>query len=202
MNQLQRLASLLCIGKMSRMQARRHSLSPVRRGEGGGEGFLPASVSLQSHALGPSPLPSPRVRGEGVRYLALVFLIAGCQSTAHFTVTNDSITSAPFVGLGAEFNPYLYCRPNWGDVNEQNVADLVRKIIDLAPQHVRIFMLLQWWTPQGDFEIAKGDPRMVQSFIRTVRLAQRAGASVNITLWYGPWANPEDQMRRFVEILG
>src|SRR5437764_12280353 len=63
-------------------------------------------------------------------------------------------------------------------------------------------MLLQWWTPAGDFEIAKGDPRMVQSFIRTVRLAQRAGASVNITLWYGPWMNPEDQMRRFVEILG
>src|SRR5437773_8475288 len=98
MNQLQRLASLLCIGKMSRMQARRHSLSPVRQGEGGGEGFLPASVSLQSHALGPSPLPSPRDRGEGVKFLALVFFIFGCLSTAPFTLPNHLITFAPVVG--------------------------------------------------------------------------------------------------------
>src|SRR5882724_5331707 len=90
-----------------------------------------------------------------------VFMIcmAGCQSSSRFIVTRDPISQTPFVGFGAEFNPYLYSSPNWGDVNESNVADLEQKVIDLAPQHVRIFLLLQWWTPAGDFEIAKGDPR-------------------------------------------
>src|SRR4051812_48061506 len=111
---------------------------------------------------------------------------------AHFTIHQDQPAGPALVGFGAEMNPYLYCRPNWvgggastGEVNEQNVADLERKVLDLAPQHVRIFCLLEWFTPEGDKTIAKGDPRMKESFYRTIALAQKAGASVNITFWYG-----------------
>src|SRR5207302_1822694 len=100
-------------------------------------------------------------------------------------VTKEAF-SADFVGFGAEMNPYLYCTPNWGetmtqfpfavgnnayregltgfgDANEENAADYERKVIALRPQHVRIFTLLDWWSLGGDWEIAKGDPRMVES---------------------------------------
>jgi hypothetical protein len=104
-----------------------------------------------------------------------------------FTVRRDQSAGPALVGFGAQMNPYLYCHPNWGPqgVNEQNVKNLERKVIDLAPQHVRIFCLLNWFTPAGDTVIAKGDPRMEESFLRTVQLAQKAGASVNLTFWYG-----------------
>src|SRR4051812_30660956 len=91
-----------------------------------------------------------------------------------FTIHAEQPAGPALVGCGAEMNPYLYCRPNWvgggastGEVNEQNVADLERKVLDLAPQHVRIFCLLEWFTPEGDKTIAKGDPRMKESFYRT-----------------------------------
>jgi hypothetical protein len=128
-------------------------------------------------------------------------LAGGCRTASHFSITNEPATSTPFVGFGAQFNPYLYCRPNAPDVNEQNVRDLESKLIDLRPQHVRVFCLLDWWTPAGDRQIARGDPAVRSSFIRTVRLAQRAGATVNVTLWYGPWTDPEAQMARFAAIL-
>ena len=141
--------------------------------------------------------------------ILLVFIAlncaAGCHSAANhrpadFVVTND-LVGPPIVGFGAQLNPYLYCHPNWGRVNEQNVQDLEAKVIALHPQHVRIFCLLDWFTAAGDSEIAKGDPRIRESFIRTVRLAQRAGASVNLTLWYGFWQTPDESARKFADIL-
>src|SRR4051794_12945293 len=157
----------------------------------------------------------PMIRCSVFALLALGLL--GCTSKpatsaapARFTVT-DQVIARDFVGFGGEMNPYLYCRPNWdkpsttqpaqGAVNDQNVAALERRVIELAPQHVRIFVLLHWWTPGGDYEIAKGDPRMVESFLRTVRLAQRAGATVNLTLWYGPFPQPEESGRQFARLL-
>lgn len=121
---------------------------------------------------------------------------------AEFTVHPDKTIGGAFVGFGANMNPYLYCRPNWGEVNETNAADLRRKVIALAPQHVRIFFLNDWLTT-GDTVVAKGDPRMYESFIRTVRLAQDAGATVNLTLWYDPnrWADPARYAQRFADAL-
>ena len=43
-----------------------------------------------------------------------------------------SAPAAEFVGFGAQFNGWLYSKPNWGLVTEQNVKDLEAKIIDLA----------------------------------------------------------------------
>ena len=85
-----------------------------------------------SHVLAqqPPPQPSPGIPGEGEKAASL---------SAQFIVHSDRFAGGPFVGFGADMNPYLFCRPNWGAVNEQNAADLEKKIIDLAPQHVRIF---------------------------------------------------------------
>jgi hypothetical protein len=125
----------------------------------------------------------------------------GDTTETTFTIHRDGFIAEPFVGFGGQMNPYLYCRPNWGDVTEQNVVDLERNVIALAPQLVRIFCLLHWWTPEGDPRIARGDPRMRESLIRTVRLAQRAGATVNLTLWYGPFPEPEKSARQFARVL-
>src|SRR5256885_16042589 len=77
-----------------------------------------------------------------------------------FTVHPNDFTGPPLVGFGAQINPYLYCRPNWGEVSEENVKDYERKVIDLSPQHVRIFCLLEWFKPPATEPISVGDPRV------------------------------------------
>jgi hypothetical protein len=141
-----------------------------------------------------------------LKLLGLCLVVCtGCSTVREhrdpdFTVTSEVI-GQPLVGFGAELNPYLFCTPNWGDVNETNVKDLEAKVIALHPQHVRIFMMLDWFSDKPNDEISKTDPRIRESFIRTVRLAQRAGATVNITLWFGFWKTPEESMKRFADIL-
>jgi hypothetical protein len=125
-------------------------------------------------------------------------------TSADFTVFADKPAGPPLVGFGGECNPYLYCTPNWGaDVTEDNVADLERKVRALRPQHVRVFFLLDWWDGVGDAVIAKGDPRAKDSFLRVCRLAQDAGATINVTLWYGKtlYTDPEGSARRFAAAL-
>ncbi len=139
----------------------------------------------------------------------LALLAWGCASPVHptmlgavptFTVSAEP-AGPPLVGFGAQLNPYLYCKPNWGAVNDSNVQTLESEVIALHPQHVRIFCLLDWFTPAGDPQIAKGDPRVRESFIRTVRLAQQAGATVNLTLWYNFWKTPEKSAADFADVL-
>ncbi|HWB54095.1 MAG TPA: hypothetical protein VG722_07880 [Tepidisphaeraceae bacterium] len=117
----------------------------------------------------------------------------------------DEFAGVPFVGFGANMNPYLFCRPNWGKggVNEENAADLEKKIIELAPQHVRIFFLNSWSQGVGDQFASKGDPRTYASFLRTVRIAAKAGATVNVTLFFDPdrWADPASHARLFAHNL-
>jgi hypothetical protein len=99
-----------------------------------------------------------------------------------------------------EANPYLYCTPNWGDVNEENVKDFEAKVLALRPQFVRIFFMQRWF--DGSFDrISNGDPRTAESFIRACRLAQRAGAVIHVTYWNGPWPAPEEQMAAFAKTL-
>jgi hypothetical protein len=139
------------------------------------------------------------------RILICLLLVVGCRADSptsglDLTLTSDNI-GPPLVGFGADMNPYLYCHPNWGDVTEANVQDLEAKVIALHPQHVRIFVQLGWFDDVHNDEISRDDPRIRDSFIRTVRLAQRAGATVNLTLWWGFWKTPEASMKRFAEIL-
>ena len=115
-----------------------------------------------------------------------------------FTVT-DKPAGPPLVGFGVESNPYLFCTPNWVDV-EPRVADFEAKVMALRPQHVRIFYRQEWFEG-GEDNISKGDPRIVESFIRQCRLAQRAGATINVTPWRGPWPEPEKQMADFAATI-
>src|SRR5207247_640069 len=47
----------------------------------------------------------------------------------------------------------------------------------------------------------QGEPRMRESFLRTLRLAQRAGANITLTTWYGDPLQPEKTARETAETL-
>src|SRR2546423_206276 len=103
-----------------------------------------------------------------MRLLAFALVCLGAVPTfaADFTIHLDRVSADEFVGFGAQFNGWLYCKPNWGEggVNEENVKDLERKMIELGPQHVRIFVEIQPDSRQGD-------PDVKASVIRTIDLA-------------------------------
>jgi hypothetical protein len=95
-----------------------------------------------------------------------------------FAVLTNQFAGPPLVGYGVEMSPYLTA-PN-PDQPVGDLADLERKLKALAPQHVRIFVMTDWWRP--------GNEPMRESFVRTCQLAQAAGATINVTLWHG-WGN-------------
>jgi hypothetical protein len=118
------------------------------------------------------------------------------------TIHPDRFAGPALVGFGAQMNPYLYCRPNCnGPGDERGLRSLEEKVLALRPQHVRIFVLKQWFDGRADV-ISKGDPRTADSFFRVVKLAQSAGATVNLTYWYEPgWKQPEQQMDWFAGLV-
>ena len=84
---------------------------------------------------------------------------------AHVLVPN-------FAGYGVQFNQNLYgALSRAAGVTDQNVADMEQKMVALGPQLVRIFFGAAAFT----------DPDLMQSFVSTVELAQRTGATLNIT---------------------
>ncbi len=132
-------------------------------------------------------------------------LLSGCASAprADFNITSRPI-GHPLVGFGVCMNPYLYAFPNTPDeINPKQLADLEAKVKQLHPQFVRIFFLNSWWEQDTDQSIAKNHPGMRESLIRTIRLAQDAGASVLLQLWYDPdrYKNPEDVAGRFADAI-
>ena len=115
-------------------------------------------------------------------------LLIGCasQPKADFVVTSKPI-GEPIAGFGACMNPYLYAYPNTPDeISPQQLADLEAKVKQLHPQFVRIFFLNSWMEKDTDNSIAKNHPGMRESLIRTIRLAQDAGATVLLQFWYDP----------------
>jgi hypothetical protein len=136
----------------------------------------------------------------------LAFLVVtGCTHTrsADFVVTSKPIAT-PIAGFGACMNPYLYAYPNTpNEIKPTQLADLEQKVKALHPQFVRIFFLNSWWEKDTDNSVAKDHKGMRESIIRTIRLAQDAGASVLLQLWYDPdhYENPDDVTRRFAKAI-
>src|SRR5262249_39481035 len=109
---------------------------------------------------------------------------SGCASPPRtdFTITKKPI-GPPIVGFGVCMNPYLYAFPNTPDeITPEQLADLEAKIKQLHPQFVRIFFLNSWMESDTDQSIARNHPGMRESVIRTIRLAQDAGAQVLLQL--------------------
>jgi hypothetical protein len=95
-------------------------------------------------------------------------------------------------GYGAQLNQNVYAAiSRQVGVTDQNLPDMEAKVIALQPALVRIFF-------NGN---AYADPDLMQSFVRTVQLAQRAGATIEITWAGGGESNPTGTMARFAGVL-
>ena len=123
--------------------------------------------------------------------LAGILLLGSAVVAAQFTVHPGEPLGPPLVGYGVEMSPYLTA-PNLGQP-VGDLTDLERKLKALAPQHVRIFVLTQWWEP--------GQEKMRNSFIRTCRLAQSVGATINVTLWHGWNEDPGGSSKAMAGLL-
>src|SRR6478735_4560023 len=114
-----------------------------------------------------------------------ILLLTGCSTSpkTDFVVTNKAIGS-PLVGVGGCMNPYVYAYPNTPqEISPAAIADLETKVQDLHPQFVRIFFLNSWWYQDTDNSVAQNRPGMRESVVRTIELAQKAGAKVLLQLW-------------------
>jgi hypothetical protein len=104
-------------------------------------------------------------------------------------VLNNRTMALPLVGFGAQYNQDLYSdiSSDYG-ITPENVGDLEQKVIKLGCQHVRIF-----YDPDAPTFVTRlgkvSDPNWA-SFRKVVHLAQRSGATVNITYWHGGYKVP------------
>jgi hypothetical protein len=126
---------------------------------------------------------------------AVVWTVAGVGDQAHasgqvpeFTVASDQGIVGSFGGFGAQLNQHLYAKISGPP---PDVPNLEAKVVGLGPQFVRVFFNTTEWT----------FPDRMASFVRTVELAQRAQAQINITWQGGSFAFSMANMPRFADVL-
>jgi hypothetical protein len=90
---------------------------------------------------------------------------------AELVVKRDSVVVGDFAGFGGQLNQHVYARISGPP---PGLATMEAKVLALRPPFVRIFFNTSEWT----------NPDRMESFVRTVRLAERADAEINIT-WQG-----------------
>ena len=109
-----------------------------------------------------------------------------------FALDPAQVLVPSLAGYGAQLNQNVYAPiSRQAGVTDQNLPDMEAKTIALQPQLVRIFF-------NGN---AFADADLMQSFLRTVQLAQRAGATINVTWAGGGESDPEGTMARFSNVL-
>jgi hypothetical protein len=157
----------------------------------------PAPDAPDTEAVAAAPAPAPALDDEEEVEAAELETLAGCNgSPASFAVSTGSAVGGPLVGFGAQFNAYLY-HPS-GRFSQGKTDELAGLVNKLHPQHVRIFFSSKSFR----------DPALKTSFSRTVRLAQNAGATINVTYWHGPYEGKPGtadfgkvEMTRFADAL-
>lgn len=108
-----------------------------------------------------------------------------------FQVTGSVITPS-LAGYGGQFNHHVYAKLSRdAGVDDTNVLDMERKMRDLHPQFSRVF-----FTPQ-----AFTDPDKMQSFVRTVLLAQSTGTIINVTWQGGALTVANGNVQKFANVL-
>jgi hypothetical protein len=109
-----------------------------------------------------------------------------------FQVTPARVLVPSLAGYGGQFNEHVYAQVSRdAGVTDANVGDMEQKMKDLRPEFSRIF-----FTP-----LAFGDPDRMQSFVRTVQLAQTAGATIDITWQGGNLDAAGGNVQRFANVL-
>jgi hypothetical protein len=105
-------------------------------------------------------------------------------------VMPSKVLVASSAGAGAQFNQHVYAAITGAPL--ERFADLEEKVALLAPQLVRVFY--------NDRQ-ESGARDQLESFVLSVELAQRIGATVNVTWQSGGAGTPERSMRRFADVL-
>jgi hypothetical protein len=109
-----------------------------------------------------------------------------------FQVTPSKTVVPSLAGYGGQFNEHVYAQiSRAAGVTDANVVDMERKMKALHPQFSRIF-----FTP-----LAFGDADRMQSFVRTVQLAQTAGTTIDITWQGGNLDVAGGNVQRFANVL-
>ena len=100
-------------------------------------------------------------------------------------------------GYGVQFNQHVYAPIT--NLPESTFPDLESTVKAFEPQIVRIFYNENWEEPGQP----RYDPRNIESFRRTVALAQATGATINVTYhtFGDARLNPVPHMRRFADAL-
>jgi hypothetical protein len=114
----------------------------------------------------------------------------GAESAAPDFELTSRVLVPSTTGSGAQFNQQVYAAIS--GVPLARFADLERKVLQLEPQFVRIFY--------NDRQAASARDQL-ESFVLTAELAQRAGATINVTWQSGGVAQPDQSMRRFADVL-
>jgi hypothetical protein len=97
-----------------------------------------------------------------------------------------------FAGFGAQFNHHVYAGLSRdAGVSDDNVSDMEEKVTALRPQLVRLFFT----------RTAFADRDRMQSFVRTAQLAQRTGATINVTWQTSHGSNLEVELPLFADVL-
>jgi len=112
--------------------------------------------------------------------------------TAEFKVQESATLAQSFAGYGGQFNHHVYAAiSRAAGVTDDNVKDMEGKMRDLQPQFSRIFFNNTAFT----------DPDRMQSFIRTVQLAQSTGTTINITWQGGTLSVANGTIPKFAAVL-
>jgi hypothetical protein len=132
----------------------------------------PVSIPVKLTGLGPVPLTLQIVGVAPAETNTTNDTVQGTVEVTEFGLDVGHVLVPSLAGYGTQFNQNVYAAISAAaGVTEGNVGDMEQKIVGLQPGLARVFF------SAGAFS----DPDLMQSFVRTVELAQRAGATINVT---------------------
>jgi hypothetical protein len=106
-----------------------------------------------------------------------------------FALAPSNVLVPSFAGFGGQMNQHVYAQISQAAGVPANPVEIEDAVVGLQPQLVRIFF------NNSEFTM----PDRMDSFVRTAVLAQRAGATINVT-WQGG-AFPEATAQKFTDVL-
>jgi hypothetical protein len=109
-----------------------------------------------------------------------------------FKVQESATLVQSFAGYGGQFNHHVYAAiSRAAGVTDDNAKDMEQKMRDLQPQFSRIFFNNTAFT----------DPDRMQSFVRTVQLAQSTGTTIDVTWQGGTLSVANGMIPKFANVL-
>ena len=117
-------------------------------------------------------------------------VLNGQTAVTEFAINPRHVVVPDFEGYGAQMNGYVYTAQNdptrgfVGNEPPEDIGNLEAKVKDMKPGLCRIFLSPAAYLPANQ--------NLMDSFYKTVELAQQAGSNVNITWWFLDRAPKDD----------